>query len=143
MDTTNDQKKDLGIVLPKEAVDEMDNEEISEIILGSEARPDRGTLRMRRVKKIIAVCLWITTVTIVSALGKSDSLEKLMGISTLGLMLALFGDKFSSYEGPVWPMAGRFGQRIDKPTPNIVIVFFGWVLLIIMLLILSTIFLSR
>ena len=143
MNTNNNKLNDHRIILPRKAIDEMSNDAIVGIILGKEPVTNQGTARMRRVRVIIALCLWVSTLTLVFELGASDSLNKLMRLSTLGLLLVLFGKKFSSYTGPTWPIIGRLGQRINKPTPYIFVVFFGWILLTLMLLILSVMFIWK
>jgi hypothetical protein len=67
-------------------------------------------------------------------LGPTDSLNKIEGLATLGLLILLASGRLSSYAGPSWPV-GRFGQRINKPSPEIVLRMLGWILLFLVLMI--------
>lgn len=80
--------------------------------------------------KAAAVALWVVSLILYSNLEPSDSMAEIFSLATLGLATILFGERLSNYKGPVWPAAGRVGQRIDKPTPLIIILFFGWFLLV-------------
>ena len=121
--------------LPKDVLDKIDDQELGELILGEE----KGFLdkKVGFVWKIFAGLLWLSSLGIESAIGPTDSSAKIMGLSTLGLILVVtrLSSFLSGYGGPVWPIAGRFGQRIDKPTPPIILRFFGWLLLVISLMI--------
>lgn len=123
--------------LPKDVLDKIDDQELGELILGNE----KGIFdkKVSAGGKIFAVLLWISSLGIQSTIGSTDSSAKIMGLSTLGLILVVtrLSSSLSSYNGPVWPLAGRFGQRIDKPTPPIILRFFGWLLLVISLVIFS------
>jgi len=101
--------------------------------------------KTRVLFKFIAFVLWITTMFIARYTTISDeltsgesALSSLLGISTLGLILVLIsGSTIATYKGPVWPLAGRFGQHITKPTPVFILKGFGWFLLLLILSIFS------
>jgi len=129
--------------LRKDVLNKIDDQELGELILGTE----KGIFdkKVGIGGKIFAVILWLTSLGIESTIESTDSSEKIMGLSTLGLILVVtrLSSSLSKYSGPVWPLAGRFGQRIDKPTPPIILRFFGWLLLVVSLIIFIGIFLQK
>lgn len=135
MNSLNKPKKSPNTRLPNGALEKMGDKELAELMLGVEDSPINKKSEMK--KKIIGVVLWSASFMMQLMIGPSDSSAKIMGLSTIGLLFVATKLPFclSLYRGPTWPIAGRFGQYIDMPTPPVVLRFFGWLLLITSLII--------
>jgi hypothetical protein len=122
--------------LPANIVEKMDDSSIKELILNEPPKPN---LKNERVKKIIAFCLWLLNSILIAHSSAPDAFARLGGLSTLGLILVLFGRHsfLSSYTGPAWVFGGRYFQNIDSPTPPVMLVFFGWLVLFLVFAILE------
>ncbi|MHB8651866.1 MAG: hypothetical protein ACYC8S_01900 [Minisyncoccota bacterium] len=126
-------QESTDVQLPNSVLEKMDDEEIATLMLG-----ENDLNKKSRVKeKIVGLLLWSASVTMQLYIGPSDSSAKIMGLSTIGLLLVATNLPLllSSYNGPTWPIAGRFGQYIDASTPPVVLRFFGWLLLVISIII--------
>lgn len=134
MNIGNQSKEKNNTALPQDVLEKMSREQVREIVLG-----EKGSFIERKTKfeeKLVAFSLWLASLVMFSFLGANDSLGEIMGLATMGLFIILTSNTeifayFSSYKGPIWPITGRPGQRIDKPTPKIIIVIFGWLMLMI------------
>ncbi len=127
----------MKIKLSKKVIEKMNNEQLSEILLGITDRPKTTRLKHYRWK-IFAICLWLSTYYLASKLGlpsghyrQADPALKLLGVSTLGLLIVVFANWLSSYKGPAYLLGGRFFQKIDRTSPLVTLIFLGWALLII------------
>jgi len=138
----NESKKNIS-PLPKDVLDKIGDQELGELVLGNSK--DVFDKKVSTGGKIFAVLLWLLSLGIESSIGSTNSSAEIMWLSTLGLILVItrLSLFLSSYTGPVWPLAGRFGQRVDKPTPPIILRFFGWILLVISLIIFSVMFFQK
>ena len=130
-------KKSDNNALQKKIIDKLENKELYHLILGSRVSAKRSKVK-KWTSRGIAIILWMTSFILMLILGGDDALGKIMSLATLGLILVFWGNSaLSSYKGPVWPI-GRPPQRIDKPTPKIILLFFGWILLIVVFIIFMT-----
>ncbi|MDB5244535.1 MAG: hypothetical protein JWN18_405 [Parcubacteria group bacterium] len=127
--------------LPHGVLDKLEDKDLNELYLGLDSELDKAAEHRRRtVKKLMAGFLWFINSLLFFSIGPTDALMQIWSLATMGLLLVLFGNtQISSYLGPLWPIAGRFGQRIDRPTPPVVLVIFGWLLLFLVLSIFSII----
>ncbi len=122
--------------LPKDLLDKIDDEKLGKLLLGNK----KGALGKTAGagEKLSAALVWLSSLGIAFAAGVTPSSARIVSLSTLGLVLVITGlsSFLSSYTGPVWPFAGRPGQRISQSTPLVMIRLFGWLLLVASLAIL-------
>lgn len=113
----------------RKIIDKLNDNELAELLL------DKKQRAKRRTKSIVAAfMLWaiffIISFYIIDA-NKVIVAERVLGISFLGFLLIACANCFTSYKGPVWPIAGRPFLRIDKPTPQEALLFLGLILLLL------------
>jgi len=134
MDEDNKTKEDGNVTLPSDVIDKMSDQELDELFLGD--KPGFLDGKVGPLGKIVAVLLWIASLVIQSNVRIPGSLTdpsgNIMMISTVGMLLVVipFMSHLSSYTGPVWPITGRFGQQIDKPTPLVMLRILGYLFLL-------------
>lgn len=58
----------------------------------------------------------------------SLAIEKITGLGILGLIVIFFNKSIGSHNISTWPL-GPIWRRVDKETPAEALVFFGWVLI--------------